>query len=91
MQDILGHTFNVGDKVLTNAYWQPGITELTTIEKINKKTVAVTVRANKYVRTKDGKWTYVKCNKRMLKRPAQLIVVTEQLEHNRKTYPENMV
>jgi hypothetical protein len=90
--DVLGHPIKEGMTVLTNNYYSPSMGTITVVEKVTPKAIIVSI---------DGVWTvwdyvnrtYVRHKgvKRLRKRPDQIIVIEQQLNHNRENYPENMI
>lgn len=93
MIDCLGHPIKVGDKVLTNAYYSTNMSEITTVVKINKKSVVVEIEAYAYkVNPDTNKWEGKQYdNYRIRRHPSKVIVIGAQLEHNRQNYPECMI
>lgn len=90
--DILGHPIKEGMTVLTNNYYSPTMGTITVVEKVTPKAIIVSINGTWH------KWDHVnrryetfKGVKRMRKRPSQIIVIEQQLNHNRENYPENMI
>jgi len=92
MLDVLGHPIQAGMTVLTNHYYSPSMGAITTVDKVTKKAVYVTIHCHWGYWDKVNK-AYVRQNgkKQMRRRPDQVIVIDKQLNHNRKKYPENML
>lgn len=77
-----------GCRILTNGYYEMSHNTVTTVEKVNKTTVTVYVTKMYYDHsTKTLKTMPYK----ILRRPDQVIVIDQQLEHNQKHYPEYQV
>ncbi len=93
MIDRIGHPIKVGDKVLTNAYHSTDMSEITTVVKINKKSVVVEIEAYIYKVDPDtNRWKGKQYNNYRIRRdPSKVIVIGAQLEHNRQNYPEYMI
>ena len=92
MIDILGHPIGAGMTVLTNKYYSSSMGEITTVDRVTKKAVIVTIHAYDWYYDevlKRGITTPYK--KQIRKRPDQIIVIDKQLNHNQKNYPENMI
>jgi hypothetical protein len=83
MIDVLGHPIIKGAKVLTSHYSSPNMNYVTTVKKVNKKTVVVklpVLRWNNFSWESD--WRDVK------RTPDKVVVITNQLAYNKKQYPE---
>lgn len=90
--DILGHPIEPGVTVLTNRYQSSSMGEITTVDRITKKAVIVTINATWYSwDSVTRKYTRHSGRKTIRKRPGQVIVIDKQLKHNQKEYPENMI
>jgi len=86
--DILGHPIEKGMTVLTNSYCSASMTDISKVDRVTAKAIYVTVNAWSY----DAKSNlYVEAPKAMRKRADQVIVVSRQLEYNKKHYPEHML
>jgi len=88
MNDVLGHPIVAGSTVLTGAYWSPTMDQITTVEKVTKTKVYLSVPGMKY-NSLTGR--YINTTIRVGRHPHQLVVVDKQLKYNKKTYPENLL
>ena len=88
MIDVLGHPIRKGDTVLTGAYWSAGMNETTVVTKVTKKAVYVRLKAYRFDYQQDK---YVDTVKEVRRQPYQVVVITQQLKHNQKHYPENLL
>lgn len=88
MLDLLGRPISKGDLVLTNSYGAAALTEVTTVLKVNLVTCTVKVKdryaiwRNKYYGESNTEF------KEMKRTSDKVVVITEQLDHNRIVYPE---
>lgn len=73
--DALNHPIKVGDQVITNALIFKGV-KVGTVQKLAGKTIRVS-----FPNRKKDSYLY----------PAELLVVSEQIRHNKNTYPEHFV
>lgn len=92
MIDILGHPIEAGMTVLTNKYYSATMGEITTVDRVTKKAVIVTIQAYDWYYDEVLKRGITKpYRKQIRKRPDQIIVIDKQLDHNQTNYPENMI
>jgi hypothetical protein len=80
--DKLGHPIEVGMLVLTNDYYDLTMSLLTTVKKITPR--AIIIHVNKY----DHSTSSIIKNHPMRRHPNQVIVVEQQLNYNKKEFPE---
>ena len=95
MQDILGRPAKVGDTVLTKGYYSATLNTISTIKRVNKKSVTIEVTAHTWSKIPDSshpngyRWGYVKTNDKPMKRDSDsFIIINEQLAYNKATWPE---
>ena len=95
MQDILGRPAKVGDTVLTKGYYSATLNTISTIKRVNKKSVTVEVTGYTWGKIPDQshphgyRWDYIKTNDKPMKRDSDsFIIINEQLAHNKATWPE---
>lgn len=84
VQDILKRPVKVGDTILVKGYYSALLDTITTVTKVNKDTISIEVKA----------WDYAKQQyylKPMKRDSNSFIVINEQLEYNRATYPEHYI
>ena len=89
--DRLGRPIQVGDTVVTKPYGSSGFYLTTKVLKINRSRVVVESNHKvwKKLHRPNGSWDWLILKKDALTRyPREMIVVTEQLAHNKCTYPE---
>ena len=87
--DILKRPINVGDIVITKDYASSVMNYVTTVIKVNRTTISVA--ATKSYWSYDAilqKHNRVTEQGIIRRKPHECAVVTEQLIHNRATYPE---
>lgn len=87
--DILGHPIGKGMTVLTNGYGSASMTEISKVDRVTAKAIYVVVVNAWCYDAKSN--SYVEAPKAMRKRADQVIVVSRQLEYNKKHYPEHML
>lgn len=86
--DVLGRPIFKGSTVLTNSPGSSYLDTLAIVEKVNKKSAAVTLNATRWDHAaKDIITTLV----RKLKPSYLLVVVDAQLDYNAEHYPEYMI
>ena len=88
MNDVLGHPIVVGATVLTGSYGSPTMDKVTTVKKVTRTKVHVSVPTLYFDRPTHS---ILSTNKHVARNPYQVVVVTNQIKHNRKTYPENLL
>lgn len=88
MIDALGHPLVKGTLVLTAGYWSTDRNVITKIIKANKKTIVVSVPA--YIWDSTTR-TYVYSEKIVRRRYNQALAIEQQLEYNKKHFPEYLV
>ena len=88
--DMLQRPINVGDQVLVKGYNSTDYI-LVTVQSTAKVNIYVTVSAYDFTRDSAGHWTRNKKQRRLARHPSQVIVVNEQLAHNRAHWPEYAV
>lgn len=92
LKDALNHPIRVGDTVLTNYYNTPIMGLITKVIKITKRRVFVKVERNVYYKNKyTGKYDSILVDNLVGRYSHQVIVIDQQLEHNRTNFPENFV
>jgi hypothetical protein len=92
LKDQLGHPLEVGLTVLAAGYYQPNLNTITTVEKVTKTAIYVQLDCRQWERKEAGDgYLLIAKTKSMRRRPDQVIVVQQQLKHNRKHYPELMI
>lgn len=83
--DALGHPILKGSTVLTTGYCSSALDTIACIEKVNRKSAAVTINVKRW----DSNTKQVVTEpKRILKKAYQLYVIDAQLEYNAEHYPE---
>ena len=89
--DRLGRPIQVGDTVVTKPYGSSGFYLTTKVLKVNRTRIVVESNHKiwKKLHRPNGSWDWIIFKKDTLARyPREMIVVTEQLAHNKSTYPE---
>lgn len=81
LTDILNRPIKVGDTVLTNHYGSPTLALTAKVLKVGKSKATVDVP---YMQV----WDTSPQTTRVQRPPHLLLVIDEQLSHNRKHYPE---
>ena len=89
MKDLLNRNINVGDTVLTKSYYSPTTDFLTTVLKVNKKSVRVQAPANAARYSYKERQTVPR--ETLSRKSNEVIVVNEQLAYNKANFPENFV
>ena len=88
LRDMLGRPIAVGDTVLAKSYGATYLSQFT-ITKVARVNVYMTMPTHTYHRDQvTGHWTADRTPKAMPRRPSEVIVINEQLAHNREAYPE---
>ena len=89
--DRLRRPIKVGDTVVTKPYGSPGFYLVTTVLKVNRKSIIVASNHRTYSGnySYNGKWESKTTEHTSLKRsPNDVIVITEQLAYNKENFPE---
>ena len=88
MFDLLGRPISKGDLVLTNSYGACALTEVATVLKVNSTTCTVKVK-DRYAIWRNTHYGQSNAESKEMRRTSdKVVVITEQLDHNRTTYPE---
>ena len=88
MFDLLGHPIPKGDLVLTDSYGACALTEVATVLKVNSITCTVKVK-DRYAIWRNKHYGQSNTESKEMKRTSdKVVVITEQLNHNRTVYSE---
>ena len=90
MLDIIGCPINVGDTVLVSGYSTSAMDTIAVVQKVNRKTVLVTLKAYNWDCV-NGKYHRTECNKPMRRAQNQLVVINKQIEYIQEHFPENLL
>jgi hypothetical protein len=89
--DRLGRPIQVGDTVVTKPYGSSGFYLTTKVLKVNRTRIVVEsnhkVWKKHYKTDSNYEWRHLK-QTTLSRYPREMIIVTEQLAHNKSTYPE---
>lgn len=88
MLDILGYPLTKGVTVLTTGYSSSSLNTIATVEKVNKKSVSVIIKASF--------WDFVAKEmvteyKKMRRDSFQVVVINHQLAYIQEHFPENLL
>ena len=88
MNDILGHPIVKGATVLTGDYGQSNMVQITTVDKVTKSRVLVTISNGSFNYRRQE---YVPSKIQVTREPHQVLIVAQQLRYNKRKYPENLI
>ena len=88
MLDQIGCPLTKGATVLTTGYGSSSLNTIATVEKVNKKSVSVVIKASW--------WDYEKKKvvteyKKMRRQDNQVVVIDQQLAYIEEHFPENLL
>ena len=90
MLDVIGCPINVGDTVLVSGYCASSMDTIAIVQKVNRKTVLVTLRAHTWDYV-NGKYKKTEYDTPMRRKQNQLIVINHQLAYIQEHFPENLI
>jgi formylmethanofuran dehydrogenase subunit E len=88
MLDILGCPINIDDMVLTTGYCSSSLNVVAIVEKVNKKSITVTVKADYWDWDEKKRIHY---NKHIRRKRDQVVVINQQLKYIQEHFPENLI